>query len=77
MLVRVFINKKMSTHRSYFNKNNTIIFNSLTNTGRNPVAELFYGSVDDLVSSKGFSRFIFALDLTALQTKIQNNPKSP
>ena len=33
----------MSTHRSYFNKNNTIISNSLTNTGRNPVTQLFYG----------------------------------
>ena len=33
----------MSIHRSYFNKNNTIIANSGTNTGRNPVTQLFYG----------------------------------
>jgi len=33
----------MSIHRSYFNKNNTIISDSLTNTGRNPVTQLFYG----------------------------------
>jgi hypothetical protein len=33
----------MSTHRSYFSKNNTIIADSSTNTGRNPVTQLFYG----------------------------------
>lgn len=33
----------MSIHRSYLNKNNTIIANSGTNTGRNPVTQLFYG----------------------------------
>ena len=33
----------MSIHRSYFSKNNTIIANSHTNTGRNPVTQLFYG----------------------------------
>ena len=35
----------MSINNSYFSKNNTIISNSYTNTGRNPVTELFYGSV--------------------------------
>tara|TARA_R110002124_G_scaffold232758_3_gene397837 strand:+ start:2354 stop:3859 length:1506 start_codon:yes stop_codon:yes gene_type:complete len=33
----------MSTHRSYFSKNNTIIANSHTNTAKNPVTQLFYG----------------------------------
>jgi len=33
----------MSIHRSYLNKNNTIIANSGVNTGRNPVTQLFYG----------------------------------
>ena len=33
----------MSIHRSYLNKNNTIVSNSGTNTGRNPVTQLFYG----------------------------------
>ena len=34
----------MSINNSYFSKNNTIISNSFTNTGRNPVMELFYGT---------------------------------
>eukprot|EP01050_Picozoa_sp_SAG11_P000050 SAG11_NODE_1_length_64905_cov_182.268355_50_plen_676_part_00 len=33
----------MSIHKSYLSKNNTIIANSSTNTGRNPVTQLFYG----------------------------------
>ena len=33
----------MSIQRSYFNKNNTIIANSLVNTAKNPVTQLFYG----------------------------------
>lgn len=61
----------MSIHRSYFKRNDTLIFNSFTNTGRNPVVELFYGRVDNLVSPRGFSRFIFDLDLTSLQDKIE------
>ena len=34
----------MSILKSYFSKNNTIVAKSSVNTGRNPVAELFYGS---------------------------------
>ena len=33
----------MSTLKSYFSKNNTIVSKSSVNTGRNPVTELFYG----------------------------------
>ena len=33
----------MSIHRSYFNKNNTIVACSDVNTARNPVTQLFYG----------------------------------
>ena len=33
----------MSIHRSYFNKNNTIVASSHVNTARNPVTQLFYG----------------------------------
>jgi hypothetical protein len=29
--------------RTYIDKNNTIIFGTLINTGRNPIAELYYG----------------------------------
>jgi hypothetical protein len=54
----------MSYHRSYFSKNNTIIKNSPVNTAKNPNTEIFYGS--------GFSKFIFHVDFTDLQSKIDN-----
>jgi len=58
----------MSYYRSYFEKNNTIIrygsTGSQVNTAKNPNTEIFYGS--------GFSKFIFKLDLTDLQSKIDN-----
>lgn len=63
----------MSIHKSYFSKNDTLIYNSYTNTSRNPVVELFYGNVNNVISPIGFSRFIFDLDLTDLQSKLSNN----
>lgn len=54
----------MSYHRSYFTKNNTIIKDSQVNTAKNPNTEILYGS--------GFSKFLFQLDLTDLQSKIDN-----
>jgi hypothetical protein len=60
----------MSINNSYFSKNNTLISNSLTNTGRNPVTELFYGTLATSQYPNGFSRFIFDLDLTLLQEKV-------
>ncbi len=60
----------MSINNSYFSKNNTLISNSLTNTGRNPVTELFYGSLATSQYPNGYSRFIFDLDLTLLQEKV-------
>ena len=33
----------MSTHKSYFSKNNTLLSNSQTNTAKNPVSEIYYG----------------------------------
>ena len=62
----------MSIHLSYFSKNNTILFDKYTNTGRNPVIELYYGRATDTISSPGFSRFIFNLDLSLLQQKIND-----
>jgi hypothetical protein len=62
----------MSINNSYFSKNNTIISNSLTNTGRNPVTELFYGSLATSQYPNGYSRFIFDLDLTLLQQKVSD-----
>ena len=61
----------MSINNSYFSRNNTLISNSLVNSGRNPVTELFYGN-GSLSSPIGFTRFIFDLDLTLLKEKYQN-----
>lgn len=62
----------MSIHKSYFSKNNTIIYNSTTNTGLNPVTELFFGRADNVLSTPGYSRFIFDIDLSQLQQKISD-----
>lgn len=63
----------MSIHRSYFNKNNTIAYNSYANTGRNPVTDIFFGSDTNTVSLNGFSRFIFNIDLSQLIDKVNSN----
>ena len=63
----------MSIYKSYFKRNDTLIFNSYTNTGRNPVVELFFGRVDNLSGPKGYSRFIFDVDLENLENKLSNN----
>ena len=60
----------MSINNSYFSRNNTIISNSSTNTGRNPVTEIFYGNTVDSLYPNGYSRFIFNLDLDLLKSKI-------
>jgi len=62
----------MSINNSYFNRNNTLIFNSTINTGRNPVTELTYGFAENLISTKGYSRFIFNIDLSLLMSKIDD-----
>ena len=56
----------MSIFRSYFSKSNTILYNSYTNTSRNPIIELFYGNLQDLTKPLGFSRYIFNIDLSGL-----------
>ena len=33
----------MSTFKSYFSKNNTIVAKDTVNTARNPITEIFYG----------------------------------
>jgi len=75
----------MSIYKSYINRNNTIISNSLVNTGRNPVMELNFGNGDTIVTplnlpfsgtqitSGGFTRFIFNLDLSGLLDNIKDN----
>jgi hypothetical protein len=60
----------MSIYKSYFDKSDTIIYNSYTNTGRNPIVELFYGRANNSSAPIGFSRYIFNLDLTGLTQQI-------
>jgi hypothetical protein len=60
----------MSIYKSYFDKSNTLLYNSYTNTSRNPIVELFYGKLDNIGLPFGFSRYIFDIDLTKLQEKI-------
>lgn len=50
--------------RTYFDKNNTIVNNSIVNTGLNPVTELFYGGYDGV---EKYSRFLFHFDETKLK----------
>jgi hypothetical protein len=61
----------MSINNSYFSRNNTIVFNNLVNTGRNPVMQLIYGD-GGVAEPVGYSRFIFDLDLTLLREKYLN-----
>jgi len=51
--------------RTYLNKNNTLIYNSNSNTGKNPVTELYYGG--DINNNKLFTRFIFSFDLQRIK----------
>ena len=55
--------------RTYFDKSNTIISNSIANTGLNPVGELFYGGYDGI---EKFSRHLFHFDETRLK-ELYNN----
>lgn len=55
--------------RTFFDKNNTIIYNDLTNTGKNPITELFYGGN---VGGETYSRFLFHFDETRLRDLYQN-----
>lgn len=62
----------MSTHRSYFKKNNTIVSGDYVNTARNPIVDLFFGTNSFIPSPTGYSRFIFDIDLQSLQQKINS-----
>ena len=53
--------------RTYFDKNNTIIYNNNTNTGKNPVTELYYGGG---VINQSYSRFLFYFDENRLKNLI-------
>jgi len=51
----------MGIYRSYFSKDNLLIQGNYVNTGLNPVAELFYGTLD-----KSCSRYIFNFDVSGI-----------
>lgn len=53
----------LKQYRTYFDKNNTIISNSYTNTAHNPVTELMCGSI--------YSRFLFGIDFNELKKKYE------
>lgn len=57
---------------SFLKKNNTIVKNSLVNTGKNPVTELFYGGSDGQ-----FSRYIFQIDLERLRELVREGHLDP
>jgi hypothetical protein len=61
----------MSILRSYIDKNNTIISDSLVNTGRNPIVELNFGASDYIIPNYGYTRFLFNLDLSLLRQNIE------
>ena len=54
----------MGIYRTYFDKNNTIVKDSLVNTGRNQVSELYFG---DKVS-----RFLFYCSFDEIKKKVEN-----
>ena len=58
----------MNIIRTYFTKDTTIIRNSYVNTGKNPIAELFYGGSTNTNDTK-YSRYLLNLDLTDLSNK--------
>ena len=51
--------------RTFFDKNNTIVRNSDSNTGLNPITELFYGGS---IGEQKYSRFLFHFDETRLKS---------
>lgn len=55
----------MSYFRSYFEKNNTIVKDSQTNTSKNPNTDIFFGS--------SFSKYIFKVNFSDLKTKTDND----
>ena len=62
----------MSTFRSYFKKNSTLIKDNLTNNSQNPVCEVSYGTFN-----KQPSRFIFDIDFDDLLVKIADGSINP
>lgn len=51
--------------KTYFEKTNTIIYNSTINTGSNPVCELYYGD--------GYTRVLINIDVSRLKEMVTGN----
>jgi len=54
--------------RTYIDRNNTIILDSYTNTGLNPVTELYYGGGTGSTYEQQYTRHLFHFDVSRLQT---------
>ena len=55
--------------RTYIDKNNTIIKDTLINTGRNPIAELYYGGKTSVTE---YTRHLIYFDIDDLQNRYNN-----
>lgn len=62
----------MSINNSYFSRNNTLLYNTYSNTGQAPITELFFGIINTENPNTIYSRFIFDLNLDLLTQKISN-----
>lgn len=51
--------------RTFFDKNNTILNNQFTNTGLNPITQLYYGGA---LGEERYTRYIFHFDETRLKS---------
>lgn len=58
--------------RSYIHKNNTIIRNSNVNTGKNPISEIYYGSIIPDSDETTYSRFLVQADFTRLKELVDD-----
>ena len=56
-------------YRTYIDKDNTIVYNTLINTGKNPIAELYYGGKEN---QPDYTRHLIYFDVSDLQTKYSN-----
>ena len=60
--------------RTFFDKNNTIVYSDRINTGKNPVSELFYGGQ---LGNTLYSRLLFQFDETKLKSLIADGTYNP
>ena len=50
--------------RTYFDRNNTIIYNNSINVGRNPITEIYYGGAS---AAQSYTRLLFQFNETKLK----------